>query len=208
MTPAFRSAAATALALGTLYAATAVAGLLLLCLAFEAGLLASIEILFYRGLVLIALVTVALYGLLAAGLWRWRLPRIGARDAVAASAVSLALNVAFLVLVPVTVDRSISLFVLARMADHPQAPVTAEAMSAVFTHVYVDERRQIARRLREQDLSGNVAKDGDGYRITARGAALIAVARLVARLFDSHAGLVSAEPPSVATAEAPRATPR
>lgn len=204
MRMALRSAAKTAFALGTLYAVTASAGLALLCLAFGAGVLSGIEILFYRGLVLIVFVAIATFAFLAAVLHRWPAVRLGTRDAFAAAALSLAFNTAFLVLVPVTVDRSISLFVLARMADRPQASFTADAMSGLFTRVYVDERRQIDRRLHEQELSGNVVREGEGYRITPRGAAIIAVARLTARLFDSRAGLVAPAPPSVAAADAPR----
>ena len=204
MTTAFRSAARTAFALGALYAITAFAGLVLLCLAFGAGVLSGIEILFYRGLVLIVFVAVATHASLAAALRRWPTARLGARDAFAAAALSVAFNVTFLVLVPVTVDRSISLFVLARMADRPQASFTADAMSNLFARVYVDERRQIDRRLHEQELSGNVVREGEGYRITPRGAAIIAVARFTARVFDSRAGLVAPAHPSVAAADAPR----
>lgn len=189
-----RRAAITACMLGLLYAAACLIGFALLVLAFKVGLLASIDILFYRGLVLIVLAFGATWGALAAALWRTRLRTLAVRDAFAAAVLSLALNLAFLIVVPVTVDRSISIFVLGQMAAHPDESFTPQAMSALFTSVYVDDHKQIDRRLREQATSGNVVKDGDGYRITGRGRAVIATARIVAALFDSHAGIL---PPDV-----------
>ena len=79
------------------------------------------------------------------------------------------------------------------MAAHPKEAYTADEMSTLFTKVYVGDDRQIARRLREQAVSGTVERNGDGYRISARGRLVIAAARIVAKLFDSHAGILAPE---------------
>lgn len=189
MKPGWRSTAGTVAAVGALYAAAAAGGLALLCLAFKAGLLAGIDILFYRGLVLIALVGTATYGLLAVALPRLRTSRIGLRDAFAATAVSLSFNLSFLVVLPVTVDRSISLFLLAQMARQDHS-LRADEVRDLFTTVYVGQHRQIERRLREQTLSGFLDREGASYRISAKGRRLVATSRIIGTLFDSHAGLM------------------
>ena len=191
MTARMRAAARLVMALGGLYAVACALGFGLLVVAFKLGVLAQLDILFYRGLVLIALSFLVTFGLLALALWRLGTAQVGARDAFAAAVLSLSINLGFLIVVPVTVDRSISIFVLGQMAAQPGRVFTADGMSDLFTKVYVGDDRQIARRLREQAVSGTVQRDGDGYRISARGRFVIATARIVADLFDSHAGILA-----------------
>lgn len=190
----WRSTAGTVATVGGLYAAASAGGLALLCLAFKAGLLAGIDILFYRGLVLIVLVGATTYGALAVVLPRLRSTAVGLRDAFAATMVSLSFNLSFLVVLPVTVDRSISLFLLAQMAQQNR-PLRTDEVKALFTTVYVGEHRQIERRLREQTLSGFLEQDGATYRISAEGRRLVATSRLIGTLFDSHAGLMDVAQP-------------
>ncbi len=97
--------------LSVLYAVAALLGFALLVVMFKIRLLGRIDILFYRGLVLVAVAFLATFGLLAVALsWR-RFGDLGPRDAFAAAALSLSLNFGFLVVVPVTVDRSIGIFI-------------------------------------------------------------------------------------------------
>ncbi len=174
--------------LGAFYAGGCALGFALLVGGFRAGLLGGLDILFYRGLALIALGSLATFTILALATRRSREVRV--RDAFAATVLSLSLNLSFLVVVPVTVDRSISIFMLGAMAARADDAFTPDAMGALFVARYVGDGRQIERRLREQTVSGNVAPERDGYRITRRGVAVIAAARVVAWLFDSHAGIL------------------
>ena len=103
-------------------------------------------------------------------------------DALGACILSLSLNLSFLVLFPVTVDRSISVFMLAQMAAHPDDAFTAARMRGIFEGVYLGEYRQIERRMGEQAASGNVIPVGDGYVITPQGRAFIRLSLLPVRL--------------------------
>ena len=190
MTGRMPAAAKLVLALGSLYVIACALGFGLLVFAFKIGVLAQLDILFYRGLVLIALSFLVTFGLLALVLRHLHATQVGARDAFAAAVLSFSLNLGFLIVVPVTVDRSISIFVLGQMAAQPDRSFTPDGMSDLFARVYVGDDRQIARRLREQAVSGTVERDGDGYRISARGRFVIATARVIAQLFDSHAGIL------------------
>lgn len=155
---------------------------------FKAGVFASIPILFYRGVVLcgVAFVLTAVAG--AYALKQLRLGTV--RDGFSVACLSLGLNLAFLVLVPVTVDRSVSVFILAYMDAHASETLPAPTIAAAFDKIYVRQLHAIDRRLTEQIQSGNVEAVDGAYRISARGRNFIASAHFVAWLFDTDPRLL------------------
>ncbi len=180
----------TALAHAALYLGAPAFGFLIFVLAFRIGAFRGVDILFYRGLVLMgfsAALTLAAATFLAG---RLGFAGIRRRDAVSAAVLSLSLNLSFFVLSPVTIDRSVSVFILGEMAAHPGADYSADHMRSAFKDVYVDEYRQIERRMAEQEASGNVERIGGAYRITAQGRAFIRASGWIAWLFDTDRRLV------------------
>jgi hypothetical protein len=184
---------------GVLYAAAPVIGFVLLIGLFRVGLLAQVNILFYRGLALIALAFVATFAAVFALARRGPIAGVRGRDAFSAAVLSLAFNLCFLVIFPVTIDRSISVFVLGQMAAHADRAYSSAQMSKVFSDVYLGQDQQIDRRMREQLVSGNVERVGDGYRISSHGKAFIQTSKLIAWMFDEDARFVS--PPPIAPAK-------
>ena len=184
---------------GVLYAAAPVIGFAILVALFRVGLLGQVGILFYRGLALIALAFVATFAAVFALARQGPIAGVRGRDAFSAAVLSLAFNLCFLVIFPVTIDRSISVFVLGQMAAHADRTYSTDEMSKVFSDVYIGEDQQIDRRMREQLLSGNVERVGDGYRISAHGKAFIQTSKLIAWMFDGDTRFVS--PPPVAPAK-------
>ena len=195
---AFAASLAEVGALAALYAVAGGMGFLLLVLLFKAGVAGVLGVLFYRGLVLIGVAGLLTLGGLMLAIGRTGGRYLRPRDAFGATAVSLALNLSFLVVAPVTVDRSITIFMLGQMNAHPERAYTPEEMTRLFTSVYVGEDRQIERRLSEQSLSGDVEDLGGRYRISPRGVSLIRVSRAVAWMFDSDTRFVS--PPAATPA--------
>lgn len=177
--------------LAALYVATLVIGFLVFVALFKASVLGGITVLFFRGLILSAFAFLGTFGLAVAALSRWKSSGLGGRDAFSAAIFSLSFNICFLVVVPVTVDRSISVFVLGEMNATPDHLYSADEMSRLFTTVYVGTYHQIERRLREQAITGNVEAIGDRYRISAQGRLSIATARVVVGLFGGDARLAS-----------------
>lgn len=183
-----------------LYAGALAGGFGIFVLLFQTDLWSGVTILFYRGLLLLIVAflltlaaTVALSGLGRA----WGLRR---RDALGACVLSLSLNLSGFVILPVTVDRSVSVFLLGQMAAHPDESFDAERARRVFDAVYLGTFRQMERRLAEQSASGNVTPTADGYVITPQGRAFIRFAGWVARLFRTDTRLI-------AGASAPGGTP-
>ncbi|MBM0207205.1 hypothetical protein JNW90_32605 [Micromonospora sp. STR1s_5] len=177
-----------------LFGCGTVLGFALLVLLFKLGLFAGTAILFYRGLILAviaAVLTGAILATAARAIGSWD---VRPRDAVAAALVSLSLNVAFLVVIPVTIDRSISVFILGQMASAENAPQSADEIRRTFVDGYVVEHHQIERRLDEQVLSGNLERTGAGYRLSPQGLSFVRLAKTVAWLFDADSRFVS--PPS------------
>src|SRR6476619_4287443 len=76
-----------------------------------------------------------------------RTGRISLRDAIAAGALSLGLNLSVLVIAPVTVDRSVSVFILGHMAAHEGRTFTAGQIETALRDIYFGDLKQVDRRV-------------------------------------------------------------
>ena len=187
-----RDAWRDALASCVLFAIAVTVGFLALVALFKIGLLSSIDILFYRGLALcVAVMLLLTVGLAITGR---RTGLCTMRDAIAAGVLSFGLNLAFLIVAPVTVDRSVTVFVTGYMAAHPGQPLTIGELQTAFERRYLGEFQQIQRRMDEQMTSGNVmARDG-GYVLTGQGQRFIETAKYIGWLFDADLRFVNQTP--------------
>jgi hypothetical protein len=175
------------------FAGVQVGFLALLVLLFELGVFSSITILFYRCIALCGLTAVVVGTALL-----WSDARLGGatiRDRIAATLVAASLSLTFLALGPVTVDRSISIFINGHMAAQPARIFTAAEIDQAFRERYLTGMDQIARRMEEQRVTGTIERVGDGYRIAGKGHGLIASSRLMARLFGADARLLDGPGP-------------
>ncbi|MCW2284706.1 heme/copper-type cytochrome/quinol oxidase subunit 4 [Rhodoblastus acidophilus] len=170
-------------------------GLALFVAAFATNLLSADEVLFYRGLKLLVLAAVVQFGVTL--LLRWGLNRRRARPAItihhqiAAIALAVAVNLSFLVVVPVTLDRSVSVFLLGVMNAHSDETFTAQRLETVFDDVYVRKYGAMQRRIDEQVVTGNIAASGDGFKITPAGQRFIQVSTWIANLFHLNTRFVA-----------------
>jgi hypothetical protein len=172
--------------------ATLIGGILFLVINRAVALL-GVDILFYRGVVALAVVCVLLVPL--CGRILRRAPAVlglSARDGLGAALAATSVLLAGFVLGPVTVDRSVSVFMLSRF-DRADAPLTSQAVRDVFVKTYVDDWRQIDRRLLEQQASGNLEKTATGWRLTAQGRNFMKVSRIMSRAFDGDPRFVGRE---------------
>jgi hypothetical protein len=154
------------------------------------GFLHQISILFYRGLALIAVGEVFCFVVLLLARRKWPVWKM--RDAVSACAFACGVAVCLLIVLPVTIDRSISVFMLTQMAAQPDRAFTPAEMQQIFVDVYVGRYRQIERRLQEQEISGNVAPVAMGFRITPQGLAFVRFARVLSTIFQTDPRFVTA----------------
>ncbi len=153
----------------------------------------GVDILFYRGLLLCG-VSAVLLGLLLTAANRY-LKTMESATIIAAVAISLSFNLVFLIVLPVTIDRSVSVFMLAEIeARQASAPDTAQLEDGFVQH-YVHDMRQIDRRVHEQALSGNITVSDGKIQLTSRGRRFLDLARLLARLFRTDPRFVGLAPP-------------
>jgi hypothetical protein len=183
-----RAAAIEFCAAVALFAAAIVFGLGLLIAMFKMQIFCGVNVLFYRGLVLILVVTVIIFAL---SLWITLRANIAPSAALSAAALSASVNLAVLIVLPVTIDRSISMFLLGYMDQHAGEVFTPDELRGAFQNVYLGRWNQIQRRMGEQRLSGNVEIAQGGYRITPQGRSFVAFSRKVAWAFDTDTRFVS-----------------
>ena len=168
---------------------------------FKSGLLGAMTILFYRGVALVAVGGAVTFVLLAVAA-RFASRSLSARDAFAAAVLSASVNLSFLVVFPVTIDRSQTLFILGEMSTAPDQSFSPREVRNFFVGTYVDDYRQMDRRLQEQTISGNVEKTAQGYRITRQGQSVIDMSRAIAGLFDVDPRFINPPPLTRAKTEA------
>jgi len=168
--------------IAALYLATLVGATALWIVLFHTPLFAG-SVFFYRGLVLLAVTAIAVTVVLGL-LWRTSYRGlIGVRDILLIVSLLLSLNVVFFTHLPVTADRSISVFMLAYMNRAP-GPLTSEQISDSVIQQYLLEKRAIDKRLEEQLVTGTLVQKGDGYVISEEGRWLVGFYELIARAFN------------------------
>ena len=175
----------TGAALLALYALAVVVCLILCIALLQSGALGMISIVFYRGLAALA-VAGCLTGAVLALLIR-RLPSrltLTARDGFNAGLIAYLALLAVYAVGPTAADRSLSIFILSQL-ERAQAPMTKEAARDAFVEIYVKEWDQVGRRLREQEISGNLESTPSGWRLTKQGQSFMRFARFLALTFDT-----------------------
>lgn len=107
-------------------------------------------------------------------------PEIGA----AVFLISFLAAAGFNLTVPAIFDRSVTVYLLNHLDNAGVHGMTEEEVQREFMDVYFHSGNYaIRKRLGEQVHGGNLAYDGDRYRITGRGRATIGIARWISRLF-------------------------
>ncbi|MFC3442431.1 hypothetical protein ACFOKF_14750 [Sphingobium rhizovicinum] len=114
---------------------------------------------------------------------------------IGAVALSLAFNISFLIVFPVTFDRSITMFLLARI-ERQDGQLDAQGLERVFVREYLSDMRQIDRRIAEQSLSGNIRVEQGRIHITPQGQQLLRSGRMIGGWFGADPRFVSAPAPA------------
>ena len=156
---------------------------------FHTGLLKDMEVLMYRGVAFIVITGVvsAVIMAIARKLWGF----ITVRDIIMMFVIFCCVNMVIFTLVPVTVERSVSVFMLSYMDENSDQTFTQESVGEVFTAKYVDDYGAFEKRFDEQVVTGTIEQNPDGtYSITDRGRFVVKMFRLIAEWFDTDRRLV------------------
>lgn len=175
-----------------------VAGTLLFFLLMHFRLFGGITVLMYRGIAVLLLCCIIMAAALIL-LKRFAKLKVDAKDIFIFILSFLCANMVFFTLVPVTVERSVSVFMLSYMdsreqeaAQNPDASAvcTKEEIEEVFWDKYVQEFGAFEKRFDEQIVTGTIEKTGDGYVLTGRGHFMVDFFRFLGDVFDTDRRLL------------------
>ena len=156
---------------------------------FHTGLLKNMEVLMYRGIVFIVIT-----GVIAAivmGVIRKFWGFITVRDIIMVFVIFCCVNTVLFTMIPVTVERSVSVFMLSYMEENSDQTFTQDSVGDVFTEKYVTDYGAFDKRFVEQVATGTIEENADGsYSITERGKFIVKMFRTVAEWFDTDRRLV------------------
>lgn len=113
------------------------------------------------------------------------------RDILLSLVLTFSLNLVFFTHLPVTADRSISVFMLGYLNSNPGKSTTSQEITEFFTQKYLYEYGAMDRRLNEQIESGNIVQNGSDYKISKRGQLIMKVYFFIVRLFAIDDKIIS-----------------
>ncbi len=155
----------------TVYVVLSVLGAVAFILLFWTPILAP-SAFFYRGIVFLVVVGMGLAAVLH------RLKRL-----VMFSLLWFCCMLVFFTHVPVTAQRSVSVFLLKYMEANPTTLFTEEQLRDELINIYVRKHSAVVKRIDEQRQIGTIVQRNGGYEITPRGRVLVQLYKLIATLF-------------------------
>lgn len=167
-------------------------------LLIRTSLLSGMDVLMYRGIVMIIISGIAAAAL---SLAFWKLKKVswlGVKDVVCVFIICCCVNMVFFILVPVTVERSVSVFMLSYMEQSSDNHFTQEQIGEIFVDKYVNQFGAFEKRFDEQVETGTIVMNDDGtYSLTDSGRTVVGMFRLISGLFDTDERLVYPLKPEV-----------
>jgi hypothetical protein len=180
------------------------AAIYLLCsvvfvLLFHTPLFRSMEVLMYRGIVFILMTGILAAILMVLCKQKWE-SLFDFKDVILMFLGFCCVNMVLFTLIPVTVERSVSVFTLSYMEENPGA-YTVEDMEKIFQEKYVCEFKAFDKRFTEQIVSGNVEETEEGYVLNERGKFTVKFFRAISSLFHTDERLIYPNENSVENTE-------
>ena len=156
---------------------------------FHTSFLGGLDVLMYRGaafIIITGTVSAVIMGVIRK-FWGF----VTVRDIIMMFVIFCCVNMVFLTLIPVTVERSVSVFMLSYMDENSDQTFTEESVGEVFTTKYVDDYGAFEKRFHEQVETGTIVENPDGtYSITDSGRFVVKMFRTIAEWFGTDQRLV------------------
>ena len=156
---------------------------------FHTSFLAGMDVLMYRGaafIIITGIVSAVIMGVIRK-FWGF----VTIRDIIMMFVIFCCVNMVFLTLIPVTVERSVSVFMLSYMEENSDQTFTEESVGEVFTTKYVEDYGAFEKRFHEQVETGTIVENPDGtYSITESGRFVVKMFRTIADWFGTDQRLV------------------
>jgi len=165
-------------------------------LLFGTPLFGAVYVFFYRGigLLLVSGLFAAILSFMVKKLWLRCIMTY--RDVLLIFTIFCCVNMVFFTHIPVTAERSISIFVLGYMANDPNKIITEQDMEKRFINQYIMDFDALGKRLHEQMDIGTVKEENGGFVITDRGKGLMRIYDFIADCFHIDKRLIHPASPS------------
>lgn len=161
------------------YIAVIVFGSVLYLLSFHVPFLNFTGIYFYDGILRLILVCTAIC--VAIALARKKI-RFDWKDVCLCISTLLLLNMLWLSLCIVSLDRSLSVFLLCYMDKYTEG-MDREQIDEAFQDVFVEKYGMLERRFDEQIKSGNVIYENGKYKLTKRGELFVWIFKTIGKAY-------------------------
>ena len=155
----------------------------LFLLLFHTALFEEMTVFFYRGIALLVSACVAIALLFLFLIKIQRRVILTYKDLFLSIVLIFCLNLVFFTHLPVTADRSISVYLLDFLNNQPEISLTEEAITQRFVKEYVIGNDAIDKRLKEQVVSKNAREVEGKYQITEQGKFIVKFYNLITNLF-------------------------
>ncbi|EHL15453.1 hypothetical protein HMPREF9629_01842 [Peptoanaerobacter stomatis] len=155
---------------------------ILFAISFRLPLYINMNVFFYRAIFLLFTVSILVFITLVS-LKRIEKIEINYRDVFTSVLIFFSIMMVIISTVLVSLDRSISVFIISDMRQNEQHIFTKEEIENRFLNIYVKKYGAMDQRIEEQIVTGTIEKIGNGYRITDKGKILINIFKLISDIF-------------------------
>ncbi|MCQ2517059.1 MAG: hypothetical protein MJ094_09430 [Saccharofermentans sp.] len=159
---------------------------------FHTFILSFLNVFFYRGIALIVLWGIIISVLMLIIKKKWMNDTIIYRDIILLFMCFCCINVVIFTHLPVTADRSVTVYMLGYMNNHADETFRKEDLEQQFIDQYVIEYEAFEKRFEEQIVSGNIIEVAPGeYQITDGGQLLMDIYSVTVQWYNLDDKLVN-----------------
>ena len=147
-----------------------------------------ISIYTYYGLVILLIITV-IFSIIIFILYKKGIINFDFKDFIIIILVCFSFNLFVFCMLPVTLERSISVFMLNEMTDEDK--YSKEEVEKLFIDKYVYEYDAFGKRFDEQLYTGSIEKIGENYQISEKGKFMIECFRIIKKIYNVEGKVLS-----------------
>lgn len=171
---------------------TFILGWLLYIAMIQIGLFDFIEVYFYKTILILIITGTILLIIELLCKHFWKKATFDYKDVILSFVLFMSVNMVWLSTVVVSLDRSLSVFVLSYIEQEDRS-YSEKELDDVFQDVFIDKYEMLDRRFWEQLESGNIKEDSNGYQLTKRGKLLVDLFKVVGNTYKVDKRFINPE---------------
>lgn len=109
--------------------------------------------------------------------------KLDSKDIFISLSVFMLVNLLWLLVCIISLDRSLSVFILCYM-DEYQNDMSEEDIEKVFQEIFVEKYGMLERRFHEQIKTGNISCEDGKYELTDRGRGFVKIFRIMSHIYN------------------------